>query len=150
MAEPRISQILIGLVLVGLIAVGMAGFFSDGAQKYSSSNDFDNDSLEGFTNLTSKLEAQVNQTSSSLDGVGTSSEGLFDVFGSFFASAWTAIKTTGASIGLFQNLISFSVASLPFGNSTFFAVLTSSLIMIVIIIIVIAILFHFIRQSSRL
>ena len=151
MAEPRISLILIGLVSIGLFATGISGFLADGVTEYSgSSNNYNSSAMTSFTGLTAQLEDQVNTTNNAFSNLGTGSNSIYDIFGSFFASSWTAIKTTASSISLFQNIISLGVSSLPFVNSTFFSVLTSSLMMIVIIIIVIAILFNFISKSSRL
>lgn len=147
MSEPRLSNILIGILLVGLVSVGFVGLLANGSQEYSTES-YDNSTLEKFQDSAddiSEIVSTVENQSSSLGGGGS----VYDIFGGFLKSAWISLRTTGRSIDVMANLVVTSAGELPV-NPAFSIFLRNILITMFIIIIVIAILFHFIRGSNRL
>ena len=149
MAEPRLSKILIGAAFIGLVSFAFMLFLSGGAEEYNAVG-YSNSSLEQFTQTSSNINDITNETRTKLQETGAGSNSAFDIFGSFFSSAWTALKTTYQSITTLTTLSSEAVDAIPSVDSSFRLQLKTFITSAIIIIITIAIFFHFIKASNRL
>jgi hypothetical protein len=149
MAEPRISNILIGVLFVGLFALAIAIFVGKGVSDYAV-NGYNNTTLQLMVDNVEDINTITNETSGKLGTAGASGDADRDIFGSFFLKAWQSMKTLGKSIKIFFQMISSGVSQIPFISGAFSSLLTAVLTGSVVIIIVIAIFFHFIKPSNRL
>lgn len=148
MGEPRLSKILIGGLFIGLISLAFMLFLSSGAEEYSTEG-YTNSSLERFTSTSKNISTIAQDSEGNLSQTGAINNG-FDIFGSFFSNAWTALKSTWNSINVISSLSSDSVNELPALNSEFRNQLNTFITISVLIVMVIGIFFHFIKTSGRL
>jgi len=148
MGEPRISVILIGVLLMALVVAGFTSFIGSGATKYGVTG-YNETLLNDFSSVAYEVENISTQTSGNLSNVASPDLNNPDIFGGFFARSWSAIKTIGKSTGVFFKVIDKGLGELPITNN-YSKMLRTVLMSMVIIIIFIAILFHYIRPSSRL
>jgi hypothetical protein len=148
MGEPRLSNILIGILVIGILSFALVGFLGDGAQKYSVSG-YENSSLSKFQDSSLQVQTiavSVEEDSKTLSG----DAGILDVFGGFVKSAWVSLQTTRNSIGIMTGVIQEGVNDIPSNNTGFNNYLRNMLIAMFIIVLIIGILLHFIRNSNRL
>lgn len=148
MGEPRLTNILIGILIIGVFSVALIGFLGEGVNQYGVSG-YENSSLQRFqqeSETISTVAQNVETESKTLSG----DSGILDVFGGFLKSAWSSLQTTRSSIDAMTGIIQDGVNDLPTNNSSFNNYLRDVLIAIFIIILIIGILFHFIRNSNRL
>ena len=148
MGEPRLTNILIGILIIGVFSVALIGFLGEGVNKYGV-NGYENSSLQRFqqeSETISTVAQTIEIESKTLSG----DSGILDVFGGFLKSAWSSLQTTRSSINAMTGIIQDGVEDLPTNNSSFNNYLRDVLIAIFIIILIIGILFHFIRNSNRL
>lgn len=148
MGEPRLTNILIGILIIGVFSVALIGFLGEGVNQYGVSG-YENSSLQRFqqeSETISTVAQNVETESKTLSG----DSGILDVFGGFLKSAWSSLQTTRSSIDAMTGIIQDGVKDLPTNNSSFNNYLRDVLIAIFIIILIIGILFHFIRNSNRL
>ena len=151
MGEPRLSTIIIGILLVGVISTGFMGFLGAGADKYQPST-YDNTTFATYTQVSNNAQQLAIATKNETDSLGASpGDNDFDIFGSLFSSAWTAIKTTDDSMDQLANI---SAQAQKDTGRLFFPgfsrQLFGTIAAIITIIIVIAVLLHFIAKSNRL
>lgn len=149
MGEPRLSIIIISILIIGLFSIGFIGFYSSGSSKYSVDS-YNSSTFDYITDISDNLSEDAFSTKNSTEGLGSSIDSENDVFGSFFAQAWTALKTTGSSLDSTEKLINGASENVPLMNNTFKNALKTFLIGSSIVIIIIAIFLHFVKQSNRL
>jgi len=149
MGSPRLSVIIISLLAIGLFSVGFMGFYGQGSVDYGITT-YDNSTFDYLEDISGDMSDSAISTKNETEGLGSSIDSENDVFGSFFAQAWTALKTTGQSLDATQDLVSDSADKIPFMNSKFVISLKTFIISAAIIIIIIGIFLHFVKQSDRL
>ena len=148
MGTPRLSKILIGALMIGLFSLSFMLFLSDGAEEYSVTG-YTNSSLESFSSTSGEIETISNAARNNLSQTGAINNG-FDIFGSFFSNAWTALKSTWEGMTTLSSLSTQAVDEIPIINDQFSNQLKVFLTTTVAIIFVIAIYFSFIKNSNRL
>ena len=149
MGSPRLSVIIISLLAIGLFSVGFMGFYGQGSVDYGITT-YDNSTFDYLEDISGDMSDSAISTKNETEGLGSSIDSENDVFGSFFAQAWTALKTTGQSLDATQDLVSDSADKIPFMNSRFTIALKIFIISAAIITIIIGIFLHFVKQSDRL
>lgn len=149
MGEPRLSKILIGALLIGLFSFSFMLFLNEGASDYSVTG-YTNSTLEKFDNNAKEIREIGNNSRTNLDSAGAGSSSSEDIFGSFFSSSWTALKSTWGSITTLTSLGATAVEEIPAVDDAYRKYLTITISTIIVLILVIAIFFHFIKASNRL
>lgn len=149
MGEPRLSKILIGALFIGVVSLGFMLFLSGGAEEYAIAG-YSNSTLESFTATSEEIEAISNDAEGNLSATGAATNSGFDIFGSFFSNAWTALKSTWESITTVSTLSGKAIDEIPIINDQFARQLRTFVTISVLIIMVIGIFFHFIKASNRL
>ena len=149
MANPRISNILIGVLLVGLISLAIAGFIGKGSVDYGVSG-YNDSTLQLMVSSADDINSIANETNSKLGTANADGSATGDIFGSFFLKAWQSFKTLGKSIGIFFKMVVSGVGNIPYIGGVFGNMLVNVLLGIITIIIIIGIFLHFIKNSDRL
>jgi len=140
----KLHEILIGFILVAAMVTGFVMFYSGGSEEYAVSSYNE----EQFANITNGMEEIINisrDTNSALENISTSS-GLTDILGGFVVSAYGAVRTAGASLGVFISAVDIVVK--PLNLYEFGGVLKSALGGILLIAFI-AIFVHIITKSDR-
>lgn len=148
MSEPRLTNMLIGVIFVGLLISGMAIFLTGAADTYGGDTDDINDNFTAvFVNesrsTTSKLEtARGDLTSVQEDKT------LLDRLGSFFRSGYDSAKALINSVDSLTRLINKSVQQIPFLGA--FGTTLATSLSIMVLIIIVGIFLHFLIKSERI
>lgn len=142
MANPSVTNILIGFIMLGLIMTGFAVWFADMnslADNYDSYSvdDFNRSKIDRYNklseiqNLTEDMRNDVEEASP-----GTESEN--DVIGSFFTNAYTSVKTFFKSSTYAYEITKVAQEDLADagGNSELLKTTASSIITVTVIIFV--------------
>lgn len=147
MSEPRLSKILIGILVVGILSVAFTTFLSSGSSHYAV-EDYNDSKLSNFQSSAEEISNIIVTVDNQSDTLGGTTN-QYDIFGGFLKSAWISLKTTGKSVDVMSEMVNDGVSELPM-DAGFNIFLRNMLIAIFLTIFTIAIIFHFIRGSSRL
>jgi hypothetical protein len=131
----KISDALIGLVIVGGMVTLFVMIMADGANTFSTS--VDTAAYNQFNSTLNDVTTMANAQAASSQNL-TAISGL-DWLGGLFTSAWSSIKLTAASAGLFNDLISFGLSNIGLSEAQI-AILYTVFVAIVLITITFIIL----------
>lgn len=145
----RLTNILIGGLFIAVIIVGITGFIGSGVGIYEPDG-YNESALLMFNKSSYDISDIARNTANDVNSTIAGDTGAFDIFGSFFSTAWSSIKSVGNSVTTFTFMATQGVGLLPGMNPEFKATLIMFLVGSVIIIIFIGIFFHFIKSSDRL
>lgn len=124
----KISGLLIGVVLFSLVTGVLINFMADVNENYNI--DYDNDSLEVYNKLN-----EVSTKAEEIRNVSdiTEDPDIQDVVGGYFASAYTAAKTTADSYETFEDIGNNAIDDANLGkNGDLFRVAFSAIMLIII------------------
>jgi len=96
----KISSFIIALLLCSGVVAIIGLFVSEMSQEYSVT--YDNDSMAVYNQLQS-LSNQTEQVQEGVEGI-TEKSGVIDVIGSYFSSAYRALKITTTSFNTFDTM----------------------------------------------
>ena len=151
MGEPRLSNIIIGVILIGVLSTGFMLFMGAGADKYNTP-DYNEQTFSAYSSVAEQSRLSAQEVKNETDTLGASpGDNDFDIFGSLFSSSWTAIKSTDDTMTQLASITTTAANSTSdLMDASFTQVLIGSVGAIISIIIVISIFLHFISKSSRL
>jgi len=130
----RISNMLISLLVVGLIISVLVLISSSMATKYSQQNV--STELNKYTATLAPIKANVDEIKAKQDNVSSSSK--LDVIGDFFNQGYSALKITGNSFVVIDNITTEALQDSQLGPAT--SVFKSYITVIIIVIIFVAML----------
>lgn len=137
MMDYRISSFIIALLLIAFFASSMTIFMFAIEDKYGAGT-LGNNSIAKYNHTAALLE----DTKEMRDATNISQkEGLLDIIGGYFSSGWSAVRTAGNSVGLFEEIASDLSDDIEFmGRYNIMTYLKMVVVIIVIVGIFIALL----------
>ena len=130
----RISDMIISMLIVGLFVTVIVAMSSDMTSKYATADV--SSQLAAYNNSLAPLNANVKEIQNKQDNVSSSSK--LDVIGDFFNQGYSALKITGNSFAVMDNVSSKALQDAQLGPMT--DVFRNYIIIIITVVIFIAIL----------
>jgi len=130
-----------------LVVSGFVLFLSAGNSIYQPTG-YDESTLSSFNKM-DELTTIVEDTKTKSYSI-SSQAGVLDILGSFFNSAYQAVKAAGKIIDIFVSMITDSTQILtPLVGGAFAGILSTAINLIMIILIIVGILLAIITKSNR-
>jgi len=130
----KISDMIIGLLIVGLVMSVFVLIATNLSSKYAATDP--SGQLAGYQTTLAPLKANVDEIKAKQDNVSSSSK--LDVIGDYFNQGYSALKITGNSFAVMNNISNQALQDVPLGPTA--SIFQSYITVIIIVIIFIAIL----------
>lgn len=133
MSKYTMTSFIIGMIFVSLVAAGLGVFMSSMNDTYTRSdyNETDLETFDKMKELSNLSEQMRDETKIKTDS------GVLDVIGSYFKSAYQALRTSASSVSLFTSMANDAGEESGIHNVR---IITTALITVVLIALFVGVL----------